>query len=324
MRAAAWKGSLHLDSRAVRSPPHEPTTTLLPRQLVQVAYAEAVMSPFLVEYGAEALPHCPPLGVRGPSVVVGHRRGLRELVRRDLGQPRLDLRSLPVAHGENLIEARLGGRAEPVLLVHDERWPQAHGRERLGHPEHAPSEPGVVHEDKVTQGFDHRPLAVDALMFAVVGHGPDTLGGRGPVVSQLPPGLSQVGRLIGADQQPYGVAAVELRLDVRHDLDSVDHEIGDQAVDLSVLHDHADQPSSTQIALAELCAGEVLVVEASHADRLGRTAHTTRGPSVDHAPTAPDDLTSDRSGGLSSGSTPCFSNSWLKTMARSRSSNAAR
>jgi hypothetical protein len=120
-------------------------------------------------------------------------------------------------------------------------------------------------------------------MLAALGHGADTLGGRGPVVPQLPPGLSQVGRLIGADQQPYRVAAVELRLDVRHDLDPVDHEIGDQAVDLSVLHDHADQPSSTQIALAELCAGEVLVVEASHADRLGRTAHATRDSAAGRA-----------------------------------------
>ena len=66
---------------------------VLTRQFVQVAFAEPVVSPFLVEHGAEALPHCPPLGVRGPSVVVGHRRGLRELIRRDLGQPRLDLRT---------------------------------------------------------------------------------------------------------------------------------------------------------------------------------------------------------------------------------------
>ena len=37
-----------------------------------------------------------------------------------------------------------------------------------------------------------------------------------------------------------------------------------------------DQPSSTQVALAELCAGKVLVVEASHADRPSRTAHAIR------------------------------------------------
>lgn len=135
-----------------------------------------------------------------------------------------------------------------------------------------------MHEDKVAQGFDHRPLAVDAVMVAVLGHGPNSLRGPRPVVPQLPPGLSQVVRLIGADQQPYRVSAVELRLDVRHHLDPVDHEIGDQAVDLGVLHDHADHPRSTQVAFAEFCAGEVLVVEASHADRLGRTADATPGP----------------------------------------------
>ena len=80
-----------------------------------------------------------------------------------------------------------------------------------------------------------------------------------------------------------GFAAVEFRLDVRHHLHAVDHKVGDQTVDLSALHDHADQTCPTQVALAELRAGEVLVVEASHADRLslvqiGGTSHT--GPAL--------------------------------------------
>jgi hypothetical protein len=95
------------------------------------------------------------------------------------------------------------------------------------------------------------------------------MSATGPL-PQLPPGLPQVGRLVGPDQQPHRVPAVELGLHVRHDLDPVDHEVGDQAVYLGVLHDHADQPRPTQVALAELRAGEVLLVEASHADRLGR------------------------------------------------------
>ena len=70
--------------------------------------------------------------------------------------------------------------------------------------------------------------------------------------------------------------AVELDLDVRHDLDPVDHEVGNQAVYLGVLHDHADQPGPTQVALAELRAGEVLVVEASHAHRLVSAADRRR------------------------------------------------
>lgn len=62
---------------------------------------------------------------------------------------------------------------------------------------------------------------------------------------------------------------VELGLDVRHDLDPVHYEIGNQAVYLGVLHDHADQPGPAEVALAELGASEVLVIEASHANRLG-------------------------------------------------------
>ena len=131
-----------------------------------------------------------------------------------------------------------------------------------------------MHEDEVPHGLDHRPLAVDAVMLAALGHRPGPLDCRGPGMPQLSPRLSQVTRLIGTNQQPHRVAVVELRLDVRHHLHAVDHEVGDQAVDLNVLHDNTDQPRPTQVAFAELRVGEVFVVEASHADRLGRTPHT--------------------------------------------------
>jgi len=121
----------------------------------------------------------------------------------------------------------------------------------------------------VTQGLDHRPLTVDAAMLAPLGHGPDPLDGPGPVVPQLPPPLRQVDRIVGPDQQPHRVPAVELGLDVRRHLDPVHYETGNQAVYLGVLHDHADQPGPAEVALAELGASEVLVIEASHTDRLG-------------------------------------------------------
>ena len=54
------------------------------------------------------------------------------------------------------------------------------------------------------------------------------------------------------------MAAVELGLDVGRHLDAVDDEVGDQSVDLGVLHDHADQAGAAQVALAELRAGQVL------------------------------------------------------------------
>ena len=45
---------------------------------------------------------------------------------------------------------------------------------------------------------------------------------------------------------------VELCLDVLGDLDTVNHEVGDEPVDHGILHDDADQACRGQIALAEL------------------------------------------------------------------------
>ena len=59
-----------------------------------------------------------------------------------------------------------------LLLIRHERRCQSHRRERLGQPEYAAPEPRVVHEDEVTRGLDHRPLAVDAVMLTALGHGP--------------------------------------------------------------------------------------------------------------------------------------------------------
>ncbi|MDN5769726.1 MAG: hypothetical protein L0H24_02375 [Microlunatus sp.] len=50
---------------------------------VQIAGREPVVLHFLTENGAKALPHSAASGVRRPHVVVGHRRGRRELLRRD-------------------------------------------------------------------------------------------------------------------------------------------------------------------------------------------------------------------------------------------------
>jgi hypothetical protein len=49
--------------------------------------------------------------------------------------------------------------------------------------------------------------------------------------------------------------AIELGIDTPHELDSVDHKTGNQAVYLGVLHDHADQRGTAEVALAELRAG---------------------------------------------------------------------
>ena len=70
---AARDGGAPGRHRAVAEPGHN-LKEAPPRQLVQVAHAETVVFPFLVEHRAETLPHAPALGIRRPSVVVRHRR----------------------------------------------------------------------------------------------------------------------------------------------------------------------------------------------------------------------------------------------------------
>jgi hypothetical protein len=96
------------------------------------------------------------------------------------------------------------------------------------------------------------------------------------------------------------VPAVELSLDVRHDLDPVDHEAGDQAVDFGVLNDDADQPGSAQVALAELRADEILV-DASHADSVTSPfrSHGIGRRGCAHQPRTIDSLFVERRGPLS-------------------------
>ena len=162
----------------------------LPRQLVEVAHAETVVGPLLVEDGAEALPHRRPLAYGGhPSssgtgAVCASCSGVTSASHASISDA---CRSRTPSTSSRL--GRADGSSPCSSWSVHERRSQTHGRERLGQPEHAASEPRVVHEDEVTQGLDHRPLAVDAVMLAALGHGPDPLDGRGPVVPQLPPGL---------------------------------------------------------------------------------------------------------------------------------------
>ena len=51
---------------------------------------------------------------------------------------------------------------------------------------------------------------------------------------------------------------VELGLDRRRHLDSVNHQVADQPVDDSVLHHHPDQTGPSQVALPELGISRVL------------------------------------------------------------------
>ena len=72
------------------------------------------------------------------------------------------------------------------------------------------------------------------------------------------------------------MASVELGLDVTGHLDAVDHEVGDEPVDLGVLHDDADQAGAGQVALAELGTGQVLLDESLHALTVGLGSDSER------------------------------------------------
>ena len=203
----------------------------------------------LVEHDAQALDDAPTARVRRPAGAVGHRRRLLELVGGDGGEPGLELGGLLGTHRSDLGQRRLRGTVETLLLlVGHVVGPQPHRREQVGPAEAAAAEPRVVHEDQVTQRLDRRPLVVDALVLAAVGHRLEPRVRRLPVVAQRGPRLAQVGRLVGADQQAHRMAPVELGLDVAGHLDAVDDEVGDQPVDLGVLQDHTDQAGAGQVS----------------------------------------------------------------------------
>jgi hypothetical protein len=207
----------------------------LHRQLVEVTDAEPVVLPFLVENRSEALPDRSSGCVRRPPVVVRDRRDPCELLGRDIAKPGLDLERLLVSDGAHLGQCRTGRRVE----INDNRWPQPYWCERLGHSENTTPKPRVVHEHEVTQGLNHRPLAIDTGVLTAFGHGLDPFDCRGPVVVQLPPTFSQVRRILGSEKDSDRITAVEFCLDVRRDFDPVNNEIGNEAIDLDVFHDDA-------------------------------------------------------------------------------------
>lgn len=87
-------------------------------------------------------------------------------------------------------------------------------------------------------------------------------------------GFPQIGRVGRSDQQPHRMPPVQLGLDMRRYLDPVDHQVVDQTVDHGVLHHYSDHAGSSQVALAELGIGQVLVVESRHAGSIHRRTDT--------------------------------------------------
>jgi hypothetical protein len=85
-----------------------------------------------------------------------------------------------------------------------------------------------------------------------------------PRCPQLAEALQQFDAIGRSDQQSNRLSPVKLGLDVRGHLNPVDHQITDQALNDGVLHDHPDQPGTSQVTLSELGVGQVLVSESRH------------------------------------------------------------
>ncbi len=90
---------------------------------------------------------------------------------------------------------------------------------------------------------------------------------RRPVSIELSAGITEVGGLVGTDQQAHGIAPVELRFDVPRHFDAVDDEVGYEAVNLDVLHDDSHEPRPVELALPELRTREIFLHEPPHASR---------------------------------------------------------
>src|SRR5262249_37527110 len=129
------------------------------------------------------------------------------------------------------------------------------------------ADPRVGGEDEVAQGLDEGPLAVDGLVQqrGVQAAGPGD--GAVPEPVEGVPGGPEAGRCCGAHRGPVRVAPVQLGVDQRCDVDTVDRDVEDLAVDVDVgqldpAHHHAVQrdpaePGTGQVAGPELGAGEV-------------------------------------------------------------------
>jgi hypothetical protein len=88
------------------------------------------------------------------------------------------------------------------------------------------------------------------------------------------PRLAEAVRVGRVELRPFRVAPVQLGLDERHDIDAVDPDVADLAVDVDILQPraaqrragevHVAEPRAAEIDLLEPRAGEVLLHELDH------------------------------------------------------------
>ena len=178
------------------------------------------------------------------------------------------------AQGEHLLQRR----TRPPVARH----PRRVGHLVVGQVERVPGRrlaqqraphPGVGGEHEMAQRLDERPLALDPFVRAAR----EPCPGPGSTVS-LPQPLEDGPRLaepVGVGRphlHPVGVAAVELGLHQRHDVDAVDPEVLDLAADVHVDHLRAADHDPAEVHELEPRAGEVDVAEGAR--RPGRRARS--------------------------------------------------
>lgn len=130
----------------------------------------------------------------------------------------------------------------------------------------------------MAQCLDERPLALDPLVQQVGRQPLGALYGRRPRLLDDPPRRAEAASVGRVELRPFRVAPVQLGLHERHDVDAIDPDVADLAVDVDILEPraahrragevHVSEPRAAEIDLLEPRAGEVLLHELGHVHSL--------------------------------------------------------
>jgi hypothetical protein len=161
-------------------------------------------------------------------------------------------RRLPVgAQREHLVEGLPHVLVVLPLQVAKRVEGEVERRPRVGVTEVDPVHPGVGGVAEVAEGLDEGPLVVDPLVQQRRVEAAGALDGQSPAVFQDVPGLAEV---VGRPRLHLGVVGIpthHLGLDQRPDVDAVDDDVLQLAVDLDVEQLGASDPESVQIGLPD-------------------------------------------------------------------------
>src|SRR6266700_4110021 len=251
------------DQRRVHGRPYSSSARLRGAGLqgIQVSLGVQPVLPLLVEYAQQALTHRVAARPRPDGPL--DRFGVA--VQRRVGQALDDL-----AHGGHPVAAQIEHRVERrtcgAVAGHPRRVGHLVPRQVQGVPrrrvaEDRPPDPGVGGEHQVAQGLDERPLAVDRLVQQLRSQAAGPLNGLGPQPLEDVPRLAEPGRVRRAHLGPAGITPVELGVDQGPDVNSVDPQVLDLAVNVDVDQLDAPHHDPAQVDAAEPRAGEVNALE---------------------------------------------------------------